>query len=67
MKNYIEIVRDKTGVVVNRLDVTGKSERSIERCEGGIHINMNHDEFHTRVREYDHEMPKSDEPLEVQK
>jgi hypothetical protein len=67
MKNYIEIVRDKTGVVVNRLDVTGKSERSIERCESGIHINMNHNEFHTRVREYETEMPKSDEPLEVQK
>lgn len=67
MKNYIEIVRDNTGVVVNRIDVTGKSERSIERCEDGIHINMNHNDFHTRVREYETEMPKSDEPLEVQK
>lgn len=66
MKKYIEIVRDKTGVVVNRLDVTDKSERSIERCESGIHINMNHSEFHTRVEEYETEMPKSDEPLVAQ-
>ncbi|MBP7845897.1 MAG: hypothetical protein KA007_00485 [Candidatus Pacebacteria bacterium] len=67
MKKYIEIVRDNTGVVVNRLDVTGKSERSIERCEDGVLINLNHKEFHTRVKEYDTEMPESDEPLEVQK
>lgn len=66
MKKYIEITRDKTGVVVNRIDVTGKSERSIERCEDGIHINMNHSEFHTRVEEYETEMPKSDEPLAKQ-
>jgi hypothetical protein len=65
MAKYIEIVRDETGVVVNRIDVTGKSERSIERCESGIHINMNHSEFHTRVEEYETEMPKSDEPLAI--
>lgn len=66
MKKYIEIVRDKTGIVVNRLDVTEKNESSILRCETGIHINMNHNDFHTRIREYETEMPKSDEPLEIQ-
>jgi hypothetical protein len=66
MRKYIEIVKDKTGVVVDRIDITDKSERSIERCEGGVLINLNHKEFHTRVREYKFRMPKSDESLETQ-
>lgn len=45
MKTYLEIVRDKDSKVVKRLDVTGKSERSIEKIEDGINVNLNHNEY----------------------
>jgi len=60
-KKYLEIFRDKEDVVVQRMDVTTSSERTIEKIEGGVNINLNHNEFTTRVREYDQDMPESDE------
>lgn len=66
MRKYIEIVKDKTGVVVNRIDITDKSERSIERSESGVHTSWSRSEFHTRIKEYKFRMPKSDETLMTQ-
>lgn len=61
--NYLEIVRDSTGIVVKRINVSGKSERSIERTEMGVLMQMNRDEFHTREKDYDEAQPDTDEPI----
>lgn len=51
MHKYIEILT-WSDEVVKRMDVTGKSDRAIDRIEDGMNINLNHDEYHTRVQEY---------------
>jgi len=56
MKTYIE-VRKWDDTVVQRIDVTGKSERSIERVENGMAINLNHDEYYLQVESYETEQP----------
>ena len=53
MYKYLEIVEDSTNEVACRMDITNCSERQIERLENGVHINMNHDKFHTREMEYE--------------
>ncbi len=60
-KKYVEIVRDKGNIVVKRIDVTGYSDKRAEKVETGVGINLNHNDFTTRIEEYDKEMPKSDE------
>lgn len=35
----------KTGEVVKRIDVTGRSENYIERCMRGMLINMNQEDY----------------------
>ena len=56
MKTYIEVRRwDDT--VVHRVDVTGKSERNIDRVENGMAINLDHSEYYLEVKEYDNEQP----------
>jgi hypothetical protein len=45
MYKYIEIIKDKTGEVVSRMDVTTQSERNVERIWRGISLNLNHSEF----------------------
>jgi hypothetical protein len=56
MKTYIEVRRwDDT--VVHRVDVTGKSERNIDRIENGMAINLDHSEYYLEVKEYDNEQP----------
>lgn len=52
MKKYIEIVQH--GViekVVKRIDVTSESERTIDKIETGLNINLNHESYFTRVIE----------------
>lgn len=61
-KKYIEIVNTSSNVVVKRIDVTGSGERSIGRVEDGVNINLNHNNYFTQVKDYDQEMPDSDEP-----
>ena len=69
MYKYIEVVafKDKV-VVVNfqptfqedialRMDVTNKSERSIEMIESGVNINLNHEKYYTRVTESETILP----------
>ena len=48
---YLEIVRDKDNKVVKRLDVTGKSQRYIDRAESGMGANLNWNEYITRQTE----------------
>lgn len=58
MKKYIEIINDKTKEVHLRSDVTGKSDRYIDRVISGMSINLNHSEFSIITREYETEQPK---------
>ena len=55
-KTYIE-VRKWDDTVVHRVDVTGKSERSIMRVENGMAINLNHNLYYIEVCEYETEQP----------
>lgn len=45
----IEIVDYDTGEVVHRVDVSGKSERAVDKIERGIVRNINTDNYYTRV------------------
>ena len=45
---YVEIV-DKDGEVVKRSDVTGWSDRLVERLDDGLNRNMNHESYFTRI------------------
>jgi len=48
---YIEIVHMESGKVENRIEVTGHSQREIEKIEDGVNINL-HDDYMTRIAEY---------------
>lgn len=52
MKQYIEIRKyseTTTPEVVKRIDVSDKTDRSIDKIDSGININLNHDEYYTRI------------------
>lgn len=55
MKKYIEIRRHDNDEVIHRVDVTGKSDRSVERIDDGMNINLNHSEYYTNIAEYEGE------------
>lgn len=55
MHKYIEIIENDTRLVVHRIDVTGRTERTIDRAEGGVNLNLNHGKFHTAICEYEQE------------
>ena len=59
MYQYIEIVHSASNKVVKRIDVTGSSERAIERVERGVLINLNMNAYHTSEA-------KSESPLELE-
>jgi hypothetical protein len=44
-RRYMEFVNMKTGEVSNRVDVTGQSDRQVERCLRGMLINIGDDWF----------------------
>lgn len=44
---FVEIVRKSSGEVVNRMGPF--TERVADRVERGVLINLNHDEYFTRV------------------
>ena len=48
--SYIEIVHMESGKVEHRIDITGLSQREIDRIEAGININL-HDDYMTRIAE----------------
>jgi curli biogenesis system outer membrane secretion channel CsgG len=45
-KQVLKIVEFKTGEVIKVIDVTGRSDSSVERVMRGILINMNTDEYY---------------------
>ena len=45
----IQVVRIRGGEVVHTVDCHGKSERHAERVKRGMLINMNHEEYFTRM------------------
>jgi hypothetical protein len=47
----IQVIQKSDKSVIHSIDVTGKSDRQIERVEDGININLNHDEFYTVIAE----------------
>jgi hypothetical protein len=51
MSRAITIRRIEDGVVVRRIDVSGKTDRQIERIEDGLSINFNFDDFMFGVEE----------------
>lgn len=53
-ERYLEFYNPKTGETSNRIDVTGKSERQIERCLRGMLINI-HDDWLVRDSAWDAE------------
>ena len=55
-KTYIE-VRKWDDTVVHRVDVTGKSEWSIDKAVDGMAINLNHDLYYIEVKHYETEQP----------
>jgi hypothetical protein len=44
---YIEIKTYNDGGVVKRLDVTGKTDRSMDTIEAGMNRNLNNDQYYT--------------------
>lgn len=58
MFKYLEIIKTDTKEVVKRIDVTDKSERTIERTEMGMNINLNHAEYYTTETDSETELPK---------
>jgi hypothetical protein len=53
---YIEIIKMDNKEVVKRSDVSDKSDRSIERIEMGMNINLNHKEYMTNINESETEL-----------
>jgi hypothetical protein len=47
-KRELQVVEIATREVVSRVDVTGKSDNSIDRIERGMLINMDTDRFFVR-------------------
>jgi hypothetical protein len=47
MKNYICIISYENGEIIDKIEVTGKGERSIDRVDRGINININHEKYYT--------------------
>lgn len=60
MKKVIQIISYETGEPTHEVDVTGMSERQIDKVDSGMNINLNHSEFYTLVAEIeDRELIKS--------
>lgn len=47
MHYYVEIVSFATGEAVKRMKAS--SERQAEKLDRGVNINLNHDEYYTRI------------------
>jgi hypothetical protein len=58
MYKYLEISHDKTKEVVSRMDVSGMSQRQIDKVWDGASINLNHKEYSISEKESDIELQK---------
>ena len=45
----IEVVEYQTSYVVKTIDCEDKNERQVSQIDSGLNMNMNHDEFFTRI------------------
>lgn len=52
MKRYIEVVSQETGEVVDKIDVTGRSDSEIDRISEGVYQKFDFDNFFTRDTKY---------------
>lgn len=59
MSRFLEIIEYDTGKCEKRIEVTGKSEREVERLERGMLRNLNRDKFYVADTGY------ADGPKEV--
>jgi curli biogenesis system outer membrane secretion channel CsgG len=53
MNRELRVVRTDTGEVVHLVDVTGKSDREVEKVMGGMLRNMDRERFHVEDSEDD--------------
>lgn len=44
---YIEIKSYGNGEVIKRLDVSDKTDRSVDVIDSGMNMNLNHDKYYT--------------------
>lgn len=51
MKKFIEVFNFKTGEVAKRIEVTGQSERMLDKLEMGLLRNMDLENWSTRMVE----------------
>lgn len=51
MKRYIEVVEYETDKVVDRVDVSDKTERQADLVMDGMDRNLNHEKYFTRLSE----------------
>lgn len=56
MYTYLEFVRIENGEVVKRLNMTGKSERQIERTEMGMLMRCDRERFFVNTNESEVEL-----------
>ena len=47
MSYVVKVVHSETGEVVKMIEAV--SERHADRIEGGVSINLNHDQYHTEI------------------
>ncbi len=60
MYKYLEIKSYKDNEVVCRVEVTGMTERSIDRVEMGMEINLNHDDYFININDSEKQLEKID-------
>ncbi len=53
MKFYIEVIEYESGAVVSRMEAS--SERRAEKIDRGVNINLNHEDYYTRIVEEEEE------------
>jgi hypothetical protein len=54
MKYFVEVIEDATGKVERRIECSG-SERQAEKVQRGVEINLNHEDYSTRIVTEDEE------------
>lgn len=47
MKKYIEVLRYDDYSLVKRIDVSEKTDRTIDKIEAGLNRNLNHEKYFT--------------------
>jgi hypothetical protein len=69
MYRYLEVRRDTDGLVVLRINITGQTDRQIEKVTSGVERNMNSFEYDTHQRESETELKEGhfDLPNEEEK